>query len=66
MIQAPSRRTGFGVWDSHRQVARRQQRIRDEAEQVPPGLDEAPALPPLEPQVWPPATWRREQRPMAA
>ncbi|MFM9091802.1 MAG: hypothetical protein ACKOUK_08695 [Verrucomicrobiota bacterium] len=66
MMTQPTRRTGFGLWDSHRQVARRQQRLRDEAEQAPPGPEEDPALAPPEPDVWPPATWRREERPLAA
>ena len=66
MMTQPTRRTGFGLWDSHRQVARRQQRLRDEAEQTPPGPDEDPALPSPEPDVWPPAIWRREERPLAA
>ena len=49
MNPQPARRTGFGLWDSHRQVARRQQRLRDEAEQAPPGPDEDPGLPPPDP-----------------
>ncbi|PAW82653.1 MAG: hypothetical protein B9S27_02595 [Opitutia bacterium Tous-C8FEB] len=66
MNPQPSRRTGFGLWDSHRQVARRQQRLRDEAEQAPPGPDEDPGLPPPDPDGWLPSTWRREERPLAA
>jgi len=66
MMTQPTRRTGFGLWDSHRQVARRQQRLRDEAEQTPPGPEEDPALPPPEPDLLPPAIWRREERPLAA
>lgn len=66
MIPAPSRRTGFGLWDSHRQVARRQQRLRDEAEEAPPVPEEDLGLAPIEPESWPPATWRQEERPLAA
>jgi hypothetical protein len=66
MMTQPTRRTGFGLWDSHRQVARRQQRLRDEAEHVPPDPEEDPAPPPPEPDGWPPAIWRREERPLAA
>jgi len=66
MITQPSRRTGFGLWDSHRQVARRLQRLREEAEQPLPEPEEDPGLPPQGPDDWPPATWRREDRPLAA
>lgn len=65
MIQ-PARRTGYGLWDSHRQVARRQQRLRAEAEENPPAQEADPGLPLTEPDGWPPATWRREERPLAA
>ncbi|MFZ9746390.1 MAG: hypothetical protein ACO3G4_07140 [Opitutaceae bacterium] len=66
MIPQPTRRTGFGLWDSHRRVARRWQRLHDEAERMPAGPEAEPAPPPPEPADPPPATWRREERPLAA
>jgi hypothetical protein len=62
----PSRRTGFGLWDLHRQVARRRQLLRDEAEEAPSVPEEDPGLPSPEPDGWPPSKWRREERPLAA
>jgi len=66
MMNQPARRTGFGLWDSHRQVARRRQRIHEEAEEGVPRPEPDPAPPLPEPDGWPPATWRREERPLAA
>jgi hypothetical protein len=66
MNTQPSRRTGFGLWDSQRQVARRRQLLRVEAEEAPADPEEEPGLPLPEPDGWPPATWRWEERPLAA